>query len=49
MFHFGEIEKGAEALAVVSAKCGGVVEEVEAEVDEAGGGGFAVDEDVSLR
>lgn len=49
MLHLGEVEEGPEAGALGGAEPGVVVEEVEAEVEEAGDGGLAVDEDVGLR
>lgn len=49
MFHFGEIEKGTEAFALVFTEDGPVVEEVEAKVNEATGGWLTVNQDVSLR
>jgi hypothetical protein len=48
VLHLGEVEERTEPGTLAGAEGGVVVEEVEAEVDEAADGGLAVDEDVRL-
>jgi len=49
VLHLGQVKEWAEAGALAGVEGSVVVEEVEAEVDEAADGRLAVDEDVRLR